>query len=393
VRLLGEKHYRELPGYLRGFDVCTLPFRMNRLTKAVDPVKMYEYFSQGKPVVSTPLPELAPLAELLYFARGPEEFAAQIDRAVAEKDGSLARKRIAFASENTWRRRFDEIDAAIRSRYPLVSILIVTYNTSEYLGPCLDSIRRNATYPSYEVIVVDNSSTDGTAEDLERYAAADPHVRVERLTTNLGFAGGNNHAARMAKGDYLVLLNPDTIVTAGWIERLLRPLEKDPLVGMAAPVSNFSGNETKVNTHYRTLSQMEGFAAEQAKFKWGKLFDVEVVPLFCAMLRRKTWDEAGGLDESFGVGTFEDDDFSLRLRKIGYRIVTAEDCFIHHFGNGSFGKLQSEEVNRIFEINQKRFESKWNAAWRGHKTRPGVRPVSTANRIPIAEFFKEDGEP
>ncbi len=197
----------------------------------------------------------------------------------------------------------------------------------------------------------------------------------------------------LAKGEYLVLLNPDTIVTAGWLERLLRPLEKEPRVGMAAPVSNFSGNETKVNTRYRSLREMERFAAEQAKYRCGKTFDIEVAPLFCGLVRRKTWDEAGGLDESFQVGTFEDDDFSLRLRKAGYRIVTAEDCFIHHFGNGSFGKLQSEEVHRIFEVNQKRFESKWNTAWRGHKTRPGVRPISTANRISISEFFKDDGEP
>jgi GT2 family glycosyltransferase/SAM-dependent methyltransferase len=392
VRLLGEKHYRELPAHLREFDVCTLPFRMNRLTKAVDPVKMYEYFSQGKPVVSAPLPELAPLAELLYFAQGPEEFARQIDAALVERDGSLAKKRIAFAAENTWRRRYEVLDSAICACFPLVSILIVTYNTREYLGPCLESIRRNTSYPAYEVIVVDNCSTDGSAEDLDRYAA-DPRVRVQCLQKNLGFAGGNNHAAGMAKGDYLVLLNPDTVVTAGWLERLLRPLEKDPRVGMAAPVSNFSGNETKVNTHYRSLRQMESFAAEQAKFRCGKTFDIDVVPLFCALLRRRTWEEAGGLDESFQVGTFEDDDFSLRLRNIGYRIVTAEDCFIHHFGNGSFGKLQSEEVYRIFELNQKRFESKWNTTWRGHKTRPGVRPVSTANRIPISEFFRDDGEP
>ncbi len=57
----------------------------------------------------------------------------------------------------------------------------MTYNTREYLGPCLDSIRRNTSYPSYEVIVVDNCSTDGSAEDLDRYAAADPRVRVECL--------------------------------------------------------------------------------------------------------------------------------------------------------------------------------------------------------------------
>jgi hypothetical protein len=82
VHLLGEKPYRELPGYLRHFAVCTLPFRMNKLTRSVDPVKVYEYLSQGKPVVSTPLPDLFPISGLLYFAEGPEEFARQIDRAL-----------------------------------------------------------------------------------------------------------------------------------------------------------------------------------------------------------------------------------------------------------------------------------------------------------------------
>ena len=110
------------------------------------------------------------------------------------------------------------------------------------------------------------------------------------------------------------------------------------------------------------------------------------------LLRRKLWDEIGGLDDGFEVGTFEDDDFSMRVRKAGYRIVTAEDCFIHHFGNGSFAKLESETVLRIFDQNKKRFESKWNIAWRPHQTRPGVRPISEDNRIAVSEFLpKEEG--
>src|SRR5260370_30703031 len=87
--LLGEKPYSELPAYLRQFDVCTLSFRMNRLTQSVNPVQVYEYLSQGKPVVSVPLPELAPLSELLYFGSGPEEFASQLDPALAETHPTL----------------------------------------------------------------------------------------------------------------------------------------------------------------------------------------------------------------------------------------------------------------------------------------------------------------
>src|SRR5439155_1750238 len=135
IHLLGEKEYGELPAFLSRFDVCILPFRMNRLTEAVDPVKVYEYFCQGKPVVSVPLPELAPLSELLYFAAGPEEFSSQIDRALAGSDGALRQKRIAFASENTWRLRFETLDGAIQAAFPMVSLLVVTYNTREYLKP------------------------------------------------------------------------------------------------------------------------------------------------------------------------------------------------------------------------------------------------------------------
>jgi GT2 family glycosyltransferase/SAM-dependent methyltransferase len=390
AHLLGEKPYSELPGYLGQFDVCTLPFRMNQLTEAVDPVKIYEYLSQGKPVVSVPLPELAPLSELVYFATGPEEFLSQIDRALAETDLAVRQKRIAFASENTWSSRIHTLDRTVRERFPLVSLLVVTYNSREFLEPFLDSLRRNTSYPCYEVIVVDNHSSDGSAGDLKRYAEADPHIRLHCLQENLGFAGGNNFAARMAEGEYIVLLNPDTILTAEWLERLMRPLETDPGIGMVAPVTNFSGNETKVNADYMWLSEMEEFAAERRAARSGETFEVDVIPLFCGLLRRKLWDEVGGLDESFKVGTFEDDDFSLRVRKAGYRLVTAEDCFIHHFGNGSFGKLQTEAFDRIFNLNRKRFESKWDITWVPHKTRPGVRPVSEESRIPFGKFFEED---
>jgi GT2 family glycosyltransferase len=391
TRLLGEKHYQELPAFLSQFDVCTLPFRMNRLTKAVDPVKVYEYLSQGKPVVSVPLPELAPLSELLYFAANAAEFASQIDRALSEQNEALSPKRIEFASQNTWSARFEVLDREIRRHFPLVSILVVTYNTSEYLEPFLDSILRNTTYPCWEVVVVDNHSTDASPAILHRYASMDSRIRVKISERNLGFAGGNNHAASMAGGEYLVLLNPDTIVTSGWLEKLIHRLEQDPTTGMSAPVTNFSGNETKINTYYGSVKEMERFAAERARSKRGESVEVPAIPLLCGAIRKSLWEQLGGLDETFEIGTFEDDDLSARLREAGYRLVTAEDCFIHHFGNGSFGKLNSVESVRIFERNRKRFEAKWKTTWQPHKTRPGVRPISEEPRIPLAEFLEEEG--
>jgi hypothetical protein len=291
VHLPGEKPYRELPGYLRQFAVCTLPFRMNQLTRSVDPVKVYEYLSQGKPVVSTPLPDLAPISELLYFAEEPEEFARQIDRALAESDDSLPRKRMAFASQNTWGARVEALDSSLRASFPLVSILVADPISPQQIGPCLDSIRRNTTYPSYEIIALDSQLPN------------------ERLA-----------GARMAKGEYLAFLNPDTIVTWGWLERLIRPLKSDPLIGLAAPVSNFPGNQARIETEYRSLAEMDKFAFERSIDKWGESIQIDPAPVCCCLMPRKVWDQAGDpLDE----------DVARRVKSAGYRIIAAEDCFVH----------------------------------------------------------------
>ena len=386
VYLLGEKSYRDLPSYLQVFDVCLIPFALSALIKAVDPVKVYEYLSQGKPLVSTPMPELAELGDLVYFANSSAEFAKQIDAALGETDKALRERRVQFAAQNTWAHRVDTIAAGIHGLYPLVSILIVTYNCREFLRPCLDSIRRNTAYPNYEVVVVDNCSTDGTQEVLREYAAADSRVHVRLLAENLGFAGGNNEAARQSHGDYLLLLNPDTIVTFGWLHRLLQVFHDHPDAGLATPVTNFSGNETKINFDYSDVATMEEFARLTAARQMGNRFEIAVAALLCGLVPRQLWLSLGGLDESFRVGMFEDDDFSLRIRQAGFKVLAAEDCFIHHFGNGSFAKIPSTESLRIFEENRRRFEEKWGRPWTEHRLRPGVKSLQEDRRFTPDDF-------
>ncbi|WP_321472004.1 glycosyltransferase [uncultured Paludibaculum sp.] len=388
VHLLGHKEYSEIPAYLRTFDVCTIPFLVNQVTNATDPVKLYEYCSHGKPVVATALAELEALRDVVYIASDATEFAQMLDQALDEKTGEQARHRVEFAQANTWSHRSAVMDQAVARTFPLVSILVVTYNSAEFLAPCLDSILRNTAYANFEIVVVDNASRDATPSVARRYASDHGCVQAHCLGENLGFAGGNNEAAKHAGGEYLVFLNADTLVTTGWLEYLLRHCRQDGRVGLVTPVTNFVGNEAKVNVDYEDQMEMEEFAAALARGNQGRSFEIDVAALYCALVPRRVWEAAGGLDESFTIGMFEDDDFSMRVRAAGYRVIAAEDCFIHHFGQGSFSKLDADTYMRLFERNRKIFEDKWQTTWKAHQTRDGVRPAHEEERFEPGRFCR-----
>ncbi|HET8775361.1 MAG TPA: glycosyltransferase [Thermoanaerobaculia bacterium] len=365
VRLLGQQPYAHMPSYLASFDACMIPFVDDEITAATDPVKFYEYVSLGKPVVATPMPELAPYGELLYIASTPAEFMARLDEAVGENDPALAARRVALARENTWTVRAETLRGAIRDVHAKVSIIVVTYFNRELTRLCLDAVLRTTLHPNVEVIVVDNASTDGTPEMLEEYARRHGNLRVILNRTNIGFAAANNQGIRAATGDVFVLLNNDTVPARGWLPRMLRHLQ-DPQIGIVVAVTNFSGNESRIAVPYTTLDGMPAFAEEYARANEGKAFDIRVAAMYCVGLSRDAYDAIGPLDEDFTVGMFEDDDYSHRARLAGLRVVCAEDVFVHHFGQASFGKLPKEEYDAIWRRNQAHYERKWHVTWTPH---------------------------
>jgi len=386
VFLLGNKSYREIPSYLFHFDVCIIPFLLNKVTHATDPVKLYEYLSLGKPVVATDMHELRRCSDLIYIASTAEEFATAIDIAVHENDKSLQARRSVFALENTWAQRVSVIDHAIETLFDRVSILIVTHNSAEFVRPCLSSIRQNTSYPHYEIIIVDNASDDDTSNQIRSVSKSDSRIHFIALNSNRGFSAANNIAAEKANGAFFVLLNIDTLVTPGWLERLKRPIVEDAMIGLVSAVTNFAGNEVKINVAYRNQQEMENFAIDLAREKRGEILHLRMAPLFCSLIPRTVWETVRGLDESFGVGMFEDDDICQKLRRAGFHIVTAEDCFVHHFGQGSFQQLTRDEYDQIFESNRRRYEQKWNVRWRAHNTRSGVRPAHEDIKYGTADF-------
>ena len=368
VHQINEVPYANLPAYLHHFDVCMIPFKKTPLTEATNPVKLFEYLAAGKRVVASDLMELGYYADYVKLASTPEQWLESIEASLAPPDPNEIQQSIEYARQNTWEHRASEVKASVTSLYPKASIVVVTYNNLDYNRLCLESIFSKTIYPNFEVIVVDNDSNDGTADFLLEFAQTRPQVKVIANQINRGFAAANNQGLKEANGEYIVFLNNDTVVTRGWLPRLIYHL-RDPEIGMVGPVTNWSGNESRIATSYESLDRLEAFAEDYANQHFGRTFEIKMLALFCVALRRDVFEQVGALDERYGIGMFEDDDYAYRVREKGYKIICAEDVFIHHWGRASFSKLPDDEYRGLFDNNREKFEQKWKTKWEPHQYR------------------------
>ena len=373
VRFTGEVKYRELPYWLYGFDVCLLPFKVEPLTLATNPVKVYEYLSAGRAVVSVDLPEMVQFGDLVRIAQTPEAFVEAVGAALDEDAASEAvEARRAFARRQTWAHRADELDRALLDlRPPRVSVVVVTYNNLDYTRACLESLERFSDWSELEILVVDNASQDGTPAFLAEWARGGALRRIILNDDNRGFAAANNQGLAVASGDYLVLLNNDTYVTRGWVRGLLSHLRRDPEIGLVGPVTNNIGNEARIDTDYVDMDGMAAFAAGYTARHAGRAFDIRTLAFFCVAMPRSTYERVGPLDEAFGIGFFEDDDYCRRVEASGLRCVCAEDVFVHHHLSATFNAVHAERRQQLFERNRAIYEAKWGP-WVPHVYRAAV---------------------
>ena len=196
------------------------------------------------------------------------------------------------------------------------------------------------------------------AEDGGRRA----EVRVIKNEENLGFAAGNNQGMAAARGEYILLMNNDIVVTPGWLERMVSCAERNPGSGIVGPMSNYvSGPQLVENVPYNieTLDGLDDFAAEFSKKYAEKTERLLRVVGFCMLIKRSVINRIGGMDDSYGLGNFEDDDFSLRATLAGFESWIAKDCFIHHFGNRTFIGAKIDYRESLYK-NWEIFKEKWD---------------------------------
>jgi GT2 family glycosyltransferase len=265
------------------------------------------------------------------------------------------------------RRRVPSSTEAASTR-PRVSIVVVTFNNLVFNRLCLESILTN-TACDYELIVVDNGSTDATPSYLRELAANNPRVRPFFNGHNTGFAAANNQGLAVARGEIFVLLNNDTIVPPSWANRLL-PHLLDDKVGAVGAVTNRIGNEAEIEVECDTLGEFLHSAEQRALSHAGKSFPIRTLTMFCLALRRGVFAQVGPLDAGFDVGLLEDDDYSMRLHHAGYELQCAEDVLVYHFSQASFGELVSSgRYNELLERNKQRFKIKWGIPWQPYERR------------------------
>ncbi|WP_258112539.1 glycosyltransferase, partial [Alicyclobacillus sp. SP_1] len=237
----------------------------------------------------------------------------------------------------------------------ITSIVILTHNKLAFTRLCIESIRRWTTPNTYEIIVVDNCSTDGTKEWLLRQTDISPIFNA----SNVGFPAGCNQGIAQSQGQNILLLNNDVVVTEHWLDSLISCLYSSNTIGAVGPVTNNASNYQAIETNYGDdINEMQLYAAK-IRVENYKVWERRLKLVgFCILIKRSVIDHVGGLDERFSPGNFEDDDLSIRIIKAGYDLVVCKDVFVHHFGSATF-REDPVLYNELMTSNSRKFIAKW----------------------------------
>lgn len=268
----------------------------------------------------------------------------------------------------------------------MYSIVIPAFNQLDCCRQCVQSIQL-AAQASYKLILVDNGSTDGVGD----YFDSVPGATVVHTGSNLGFAGGTNAGLAHAEG-HVVLLNSDTIVPVGGLDRLVGALARDPQIGLLGPRTNCaSGPQQIEGLSFASLDDINRYADGLAAERAGRVRDVARLVGFCMVIRDTVFAELGPLDESFGIGNYEDDDYCLRALRAGHRLCIAEDCFIFHYGSRTFAGMGLVESawKELIHRNEQIFAEKWSDL-RPEERDDAFRAAAQCNREAAAASQKRD---
>lgn len=236
-----------------------------------------------------------------------------------------------------------------------VSIVILSYNIKEILQECVESIRSTCPSGSYELVIVDNASTDGAAEWLK----GQKDIVLQCNTENKGFAGGCNQGIEMAAAENdIMLLNNDTIVPPNAIFWLRMGLYERETVGAVGPLTNFAGNDQQIVNVFDTIDEYMKLAAQICTPELAPYENKVWLVGFAMIVKREAVNRVGGLDTRYEWGNYEDNDYGMKLTQAGYEVLLCYNSFIYHYGSLNMSKNKEKYLSYMNE-NREKLAKKW----------------------------------
>ena len=230
-------------------------------------------------------------------------------------------------------------------------IVIPVWNQPVFTKDCVESVISNTADVDYKLIMIDNASNDETKNYLESLKGLLGHKAIiVRNNNNLGFVKAANQGLRLSDAPYVCLLNNDTLVTKGWLSEMIAVAEGSPHIGLVNPSSNNLGQKPVKG------EPIESYAAKLAEFH-GKFLEIGSAIGFCMLVKRSVIEKIGVFDEIYGMGNFEDTDYSRRSVKEGFLCVRACGAYVYHREGSSFGRDSVFDEN--FERNRQIYEFRW----------------------------------
>jgi GT2 family glycosyltransferase len=228
---------------------------------------------------------------------------------------------------------------------PQVSVIILNYNGKAFIAKCLSSVLKSD-YSNFEVILVDNGSTDGSIEMTKELFSGDRRLKVIENSRNLGFAEGNNVGARHARGEYIVFLNVDTEVDQGWLRELVKVMASDSKIGAAQCKLLLAQDKSRLESagHYIDYVGIESVEStivlgEVDRGQYDRVRDIFYARGAAMAIKKYVFFKAGMFDPAYFID-HEEIDLCWRIRLSGYRVVFVPRSIVYHYGSAIAGKRE-----------------------------------------------------
>lgn len=356
VHFLGLKKQSDLPAYLEHSDIALIPFKVDKIGEYVSPLKIFEYIAMNKTVLSTGLPDIIGYPNT-YTGNTVKEWnkiLSEINDTPVDTEASKL-----FTANNTWLSRCsdmlelaypDEAERCPNNFYSNISIVVLNYNNQNVIFDCVDSLLRYRSRYDYEIIVVDNQSTDGSYEELKK--KYNSKITLARNKKN-GCSSGRNLGVKKATTDYILFLDSDQFALhAYWLDTFIGLIEHDgvDVIGWAAgwlkkerdgyskTVFDYPYNYMPANTLARK--------------------DIDYLGSGGMLFAKTFFDKIHGFDEKYDPTCFEDTDLSMTFRNAGFDIYYSPYLGALHVPHQTT-KSGTASHQKLFDEREEYFYKKW----------------------------------